>query len=269
MIVTNRDSKLLEKLGSFGIFSTQQIQRVFFKEIDLSTVRRRLRKLEKADLIRRVEGLDKGGVGWCLTLKAARVVGIESPFFHFNRSTLHHEILLSELRLSLEAVGVGDQWTPEHVLRAEAWRTRSGKKPEKELIPDGICSVVYKEEKQKVAIELELTLKHRARYEKVFNAYLKRKDLWGVWYFVPSERMGRILDEVWRKVNRNNRNDLFMWSLLNQALRDPWNLEVHFSGNRHPMRKLITMKQPSALPGAPTQGMGTAINANTKPLLAA
>lgn len=75
MNYTARDLKLMEKLGQYGVLSTEQVAKTFFQNIAMTTVRRRLRLLEHAKRIYRVHGLDNGGVAWSLTKNVAQEMG--------------------------------------------------------------------------------------------------------------------------------------------------------------------------------------------------
>lgn len=254
---TKRDAMLLEKLGRFGVLSTAQIGRIAFEGVALTTVRRRLRLLEKSNLIFRVPGLEDGGLGWCLTTRTAIRIGVQYPMRHFNRNTLRHEILLNDVRLGLEGVGLADDWTSEHVLRARAYRHDRREKKDRELIPDGLFSAVVGQNSQAIAVELELSGKNRKRYEQVLGAYKSRQSLWAVWYIVGNETLGKTLQDVWRRINRGKRNDLLFWSPLDELLANPYEVRVHSEHFKYPLRQLVYMRplQPkmTAPRGAPPE----------------
>jgi DNA-binding MarR family transcriptional regulator len=60
MKFTERDRNLLGTLSDFGLLSTKQIQHLIFQGIRKTTMLRRLRLLEKRNLIRRIKGLNDG-----------------------------------------------------------------------------------------------------------------------------------------------------------------------------------------------------------------
>lgn len=255
MKCTIRDTMLLETLGRFGVLSTAQLGELVFKGVALTTVRRRLRLLEKSKLIFRVPGLEDGGVGWCLTTKAALEIGVQYPLRHFNRNTLRHDILLSEVRIRLENVGLADDWTSEHVLRTNAWRDNRRITKDKELIPDGLFSTIVGQKTEAIAVEFELSGKNQKRYEAILGAYLLRKSLWAVWYIVENKTLGKTLQNVWRKINHGIRNDLLIWSHLDELLANPWEVQIHSEHFSYRLRDLISMRQPNS----PIPAPGTAL----------
>ena len=245
MNYTSRDEAMMKTLGSYGILSTEQLARMYFPNTALTTVRRRLRILEDADQIYRVHGLDNGGVAWALTKNAAARVGCMYPIRHFNRNSLIHDVALSEVRNVLEREGLCQNWVPEHVLKTQANINRSRSSDEKPFVPDAIFSMKQKTETRVVALELELNGKNRKRYETILTRYKRKKTLWGVWYLVPNEGLGRALEKVWSEINYKSRNDLLMWSLLPNFLQDPLNAYVRSEYFSIPLKELV-----SALPGA-------------------
>jgi len=247
MICTKRDREILAKLSRYGILSTSQIKRIFFPDVDLTTVRRRLRILEAARFIFRIPGLDDGGLGWALTQKSAAELGSSFPIRHFNRNSIEHDVLLSEVRLSLEGIGLGAGWIPEHVLKR---KTPKASYLEERFVPDALLTVTNHNKNRVVALELELNAKNKKRYEKILQKYLRMKNLWALWYLVPSESVGKMLESVWSKLNSSKRNDLFIWSLIDEVLTNPTEALVRSEHLRLPLKNLIVIP---ALRAAPTQ----------------
>lgn len=238
MTCTKRDREILAKLSRYGILSTNQIRRVFFSEVDLTTVRRRLRILEAAGFIFRVPGLDDGGLGWALTQKSATELGSSFPIRHFNRNSVGHDILLSEVRLKLESVGLGASWIPEHVLKRKTPKTSY---LEERFVPDALFTVINQNKQRVVALELELNAKSKKRYEKILQKYLRMKNLWALWYLVPSESVGKMLEAVWSKLNSSKRNDLFIWSIIDEVLANPSEAIIRSEHLRLPLKNLIVI----------------------------
>lgn len=240
--ITERDHALFRKLGDFGVLSTGQLRELFFKDIRKTTMLRRLRILEKRDLIRRVHGLSDGSHGWCLTLKCANRFGIEGVFRHINRNALEHDVTLSQVRMSLQSVGLGDTWVPEHVLRHRAWleRKQTGKVPEN--IPDGILTFEKKGEYLAIAVELEMTEKNSDRYVKTLQAHRFKRTISMIWYLVPTKALGLKLERIWRKYNTTN--ERLRWTLISQVLKAPYDIEINANGKSNLLRDYITMSSP-------------------------
>src|SRR5260370_34485285 len=117
MFLQKRDLKFLSVLSKYGILSTEQVTRLCFDKIAHTTVMRRLRKLEKENLILRQTGLPTGMFAWVLTSDGAKKIDAGEPCRYSNRNTVHHEVTLSDLRMLLESVGLGDNWTSETEMR--------------------------------------------------------------------------------------------------------------------------------------------------------
>jgi hypothetical protein len=250
---TARDSSLMETLGRYGVLSTEQVAEKFFPNVALTTVRRRLRHLEREERIYRVRGLDNGGVAWALTKHAAQRLGCVYPARHFCRNSIPHDVALSRVRLALERVGLGERWVPEHQLKAQASLNGAQRSEERPFVPDALFTVRQKAEVRVIALELELHGKSRKRYEAILNRYRRKKTLWGVWYLVPTESLGQTLEKVWRDLNGGRRNDLLMWSILDSLLQDPLNVAVRSEHFNYPLKQLVNPEPRSeqpALPGA-------------------
>ncbi len=248
MNYTSRDENILQTLGCYGVLSTEQVARMFFLNTAPTTVRRRLRILEDADQIYRVHGLDNGGVAWVLTKNAAARVGCMYPIRHFNRNSLTHDVALSEVRNVLERSGLCSNWVPEHVLKTQANVNRSHSTEEKPFVPDAIFSMKQKNETRVVALELELHGKNQKRYENILSRYQRKKTLWAVWYLVPNEGLGKALERVWSKINGKRRNDLLMWSILPQFLRDPLNACARSEYFSYSLREFVNTKTQAVVP---------------------
>ncbi len=260
MICTKRDTEMLQTLGRYGVLSTDQLAKKFFVNVAMTTVRRRLRAIEKAELIYRVHGLDNGGVAWALTKNAAQKLGCAYPARHFSRNSITHDVALSEVRNVFEGVGLCQSWVPEHVLKTQAYANQHRSNDEMPFVPDAIVSVRQKTESRVIALELELTGKNQKRYENILDRYRRKKTLWAVWYLVPNENFGKMLEKVWRKVNDGRRSDLLIWSLLPSLLHDPLNTHVrseHFSYSLKSLFLTTVQSKVTALPGALSESTNT------------
>ncbi len=244
--VTPRDQKLLHQLGDFGVLSTGQIRELFFPEIAKTTMLRRLRILEQWDLIRRLRGLSDGSHGWCLSQRCATALGFVGIGRRLNRHTLEHDVTLSQVRLALGSVGLGTQWTPEHVLRNEAWRARKPHTPEPENIPDGVLAIEVEGKFLAVAVELELSAKNKDRYRKALKAYWWKHNLALIWYLVPHEALGRKLEHIWHEVTSGGPDIRLRWSIIEQVLKRPYDIVLRRKGGTRLLREITPMKPPDA-----------------------
>ena len=75
MLLTKRDLEIFAIISRCAILTTSQLSKTVFKGIAKTTVLRRLRKLEKAKFIERIEGLANYEKAWALTAKGAEAIG--------------------------------------------------------------------------------------------------------------------------------------------------------------------------------------------------
>ena len=202
---TKRDLILLEQLESFGVLSTQQVRELVFKGTDTRTVLRRLRLLKQRGWLLASEGLSNGGLAWILSKKGALLFNLEGETKPINRNTLQHDVIVSDVRIQLERLGIVESWTPEHILKKKA--AKSFHEREKSfsyvedppIVPDSLFITKQGWEIKAVALEVELSLKSKARYKKIFSQYKNKKELWCVWYVVLNKSAGESLFELWNR----------------------------------------------------------------------
>ena len=219
MILQPRDKKLLELLSRFGVLSTEQIAKLCFEKIAHTTVMRRIRKLEETNLILRLGGLPNAMNAWCLTVEGATAIAKSEPYRYSNRNTLHHEVTLSGLRIALERVGLGSDWTSEMDMRRMTWRPSIRER--NPFVPDGLFVAARGSHSRVVAVELELTAKNLARYGKLFWEYSKKDAMSLVWYVVATPEIGTTVLRQWNRTTRYDWSPTLIVSLLDEVLRDP------------------------------------------------
>lgn len=231
MIVTMRDKKLFEKIYTHAVMTTRQVAENCFIDVSLSTVLRRLRKLEHAGFIKRVPGLSTYEMCWVLTEKAATLISDKPPKWRQSRFLLEHDTKLTALRMSLEKSGLARSWIAEHEIRSKvaAQYGRDGSK--NKLVPDGIIGVKIDDVNESIALELELTAKSKSRYEHNFYQYQHKRSLFGVWYLTPTLQLAKHIECVWQKEVRKDCAPLFYWSLADEVILNPLSAMI-FSGSR-------------------------------------
>ena len=198
---TERDLLLLEQLESYGVLSTQQIRELIFKGINTRTVLRRLRLLKQRGFIFSSEGLPNGGLAWILSKKSASLFKHDIETKIINKNTLQHDVAISSIRIQLERLKIAESWTSEHILKKEVaksiYEERQNYMDESPIVPDSLFITKHEEEMKAVALELELTLKSKVRYKKIFSQYRKKEKIWFVWYVVLNRSAGETLSELW------------------------------------------------------------------------
>lgn len=202
MILQSRDQRLLELLSRYGVLSTKQIADLIFLDIAHSTVMRRLRKLSAKNLIHRCDGLPNAMSAWSITRNAARLISRPEPMRFTNRNTITHEVELSQLRLSLECMGLGEHWTSEMELRRMRGVQNGGSRQDQGVIPDGIFLARKNSSSIVVAVELELSPKGHSRYRKLFEEYRDMSSIRYVWYVLGSVSIAKPIVSQWEKILR-------------------------------------------------------------------
>ncbi len=227
MILTQRDKKLLTQLSRYALMTTKQIQKEVFRGIAITTVLRRLRILENAGYVQRIEGLANAEKAWTVTMKGCEGTTGRIPKRNFNRSTLPHDVRLTDLRLALEGHGLAHSWIAEHEIRSQMARSHGISRMQGRNVPDGLMGIEYEGVKHSIAIELELSFKNQGRYKSIFANYRYKSNLWGVWYLVQTKSLGRHIDQLWRKCYRKTQSPYFMWSLADDVIAKPLNATVY------------------------------------------
>ena len=222
--LTQRDSSLLRKLNSFGLLSTQQIQKHIFNNIDKPTVLRRLRILQKRGWLRSSYGLPKGGLVWSLTKKGVHSCSYEGWIKTINRNTLQHDVLVSEVLFQLQRRNILLDWIPEHILKRQRigsttylWRWHH--ENSQSLAPDGVLIAQHEGKRKKIAMEVEISKKSLRRYAKKIDFYQCRKEILFVWYVVLHKSFGENLLWLWRKKKTPYFSCGFTYSTLEEVMR--------------------------------------------------
>ncbi len=133
LIITPRDRKLMEGLARYGLLTTNQIHWLFFREVKIHTVLRRLRKLKGH--IELKLGLNHGHRVWTLTAKGANLIGADLMIKSLNRNTLEHDTLINDIRIRLKEFSNPTSCVPGFVLKHKADQTW---KNSENIVPDGI-----------------------------------------------------------------------------------------------------------------------------------
>lgn len=200
MIKTKRDLLLLNFLADYGMLSTKQIAHLFFTDVNIRTVLRRLRILEENKLIRRSGKLEANNEFlWLVTEKTGHDLGKKYLKLFCSKANIGHDYQLTSLRLILEKLGLVNHWISEHEIKGHIFSKYKMRDAKDKHIPDAIFDSEVAGYKVANAVELELTLKSKDRYKKIINQYLYKDDLHSVWYFVNSRSLLNILKDQFSK----------------------------------------------------------------------
>ena len=230
---TDRDLLLLELLESYGVLSTQQIRELVFKGTNTRTVLRRLRVLKQKGFIYSSEGLPNGGLAWILSKKSALLFKHDIETKIINKNSLQHDVAVSAIRIQLERLKIATSWTAEHIFRKELISSCGGQEDfrkyhaEFSLIPDSLFTIKDEEEEEikTVALELEFSLKSKARYKKIFSKYKDKKNISFVWYVVLNKSVGEVLSKLWDEYAFFGCGDCkFAYSTLKEIFKEGFKL---------------------------------------------
>jgi DNA-binding Lrp family transcriptional regulator len=254
MRLQNRDIELMKMICDFGLISTKQVGDLFFKDVAITTVLKRLRILEEEKYIKRVTGLESHELLWSIDNKGARL--IEKEYFKtiWNKQMIDHDHKISSLRQILLRFKMYESWIPEHEIRSLVYKKNSFKGSLNKLIPDGLMTYKKNGVLETVAIEMELNLKNKERYERVFREYGKKENLSGIWYLVKGESIFKSLKENYKRCSHLLNEKGFMISLIDEVLINPLEAKI-FQPNRIELLPNFFGVRDLQLAQVPAQGM--------------
>lgn len=227
MQLTKRDRVLFRLLCRHNLLSTKQIHERVFAQLELTTVMRRLRKLQESGFIVRLGMLPCRTWVWgCSQLSNDLFTGFASSS-RTNLHTLNHDTQLSEVRFLFEETTRVDSWydirhiTRDAMPQAFEMDYRRGSfnfaKGDAALIPDGLFIGWKNNQPMTCALELELSIKASARYRRIFAGYSYRKTPEVLIYVVENDQIRHAVEanadcdlrRELRRVYTVRRQDLF------------------------------------------------------------
>lgn len=180
MRFTPRDVRLFEHISKYNILTTKQIQEQIFPELELTTVLRRLRKLERAKYLKRLCRTQSGMTVWGNTnLAVAAFTGMPSAS-RVNLHTVHHDVMLTDVRRLLENLCTIKDWYDVRAIKYGSLDDPFYRdfvqdphlyRRQEELHPDGLFLALKNGRPKAYALELELNHKSRERYERILRSY--------------------------------------------------------------------------------------------------
>lgn len=253
MKIQLRDKKLMALVYRYGVLTTAQLRKLCFPGVAHTTVLRRLRLLEEARLIHRMNGLEDGLLCWILTDSGAKQVGLDCFAEYRNRNILKHTVTLADLRLHFEKEGLAHDWVSEIELKRQAFDARRRSSDDR-VIPDGIFTANVLGKPGVVAVELELNPKTRSRYSEIFRHYSYRKNITVTWYIVPSQALGESLLRLWQPVFKFPQSPKLMFSVLDDLLNDVGSAKIRSAENSFIISEIFQLKVPSECAHGDAQG---------------
>jgi len=194
--LTGRDWNLLQVMAEQRFLSWSQILKYFFpmegykndrSQFQVSYMR--LRKLAEFGLVQKkniptleepIFFVDRKGIQ---LLKDNQYLPYDFIARRPNFFTIHHDRLLTQLRYTMQNHFPGACWTPETILQS---------RHVSEKVPDAVIEVSGSQ----YAVELELSLKNKQRYQDIYIEYETSSLYRNALYLVPSDRFHKRLIEI-------------------------------------------------------------------------
>ncbi len=192
MRVTERDIKLLKWINKFGFVTINQVTK--FLGIKKSAGYEMINRLvvNKYLLHEMIFHRQKGA--YKLTPRGAALADENLPALRrINIMNYNHDIKLTDLILDLQH-NLNYKVTTEREIRHNFARNSWGTQNH---TPDAILDL----NSQNIALELELTRKSKARFDKIFQHYLQTPKYKEVWYFSDSKEVLKFLAPYSEKAN--------------------------------------------------------------------
>ncbi len=183
-----RDGEILRWVNGFGFATAEQIQR--FMQVGQTAAYVRIRKLVDAGYIVR----DRILHGQARIHKVSKKGTIASgdqllPLRDIRLGTFKHDLKLVDLALMLETE-TGGRFHPDRRIRHDEGLSGVGQLGH---IADGL---LYIGEDKPIAIELELSIKSRARIKSIINGYGGDLSVKEVWYFTDQASVARAISKA-------------------------------------------------------------------------
>lgn len=231
MRLQKRDYELLKMICDFGLLSTKQIGSVFFEDVAITTVLKRLRILEEEKLIKRVVGLESFELLWVINNKGAKLIEQGNYKTSWSKQMLEHDHKISSLRLSFLKSKLYESWVPEHEIKSLLYKKYSFKGSINKLIPDGLMTIKRKGNIETWAMEMELSLKGKDRYERIFKEYGIKENLSGIWYFAKGESVFKLLKDSYKRYSYLLNGKGFVISYIDDVLSNLLDAKIFYPSN--------------------------------------
>lgn len=204
--LTERDRQLLELLALHGCVSVSRIKSELWNEKDnLRAHYRRLGMLCRAGLIEKVGQDGNRSLGYRLTKKGKGTLFISTG----NRELMvsrksygtqfEHDQLLIDIRRILTGSSIVREYKTELEVKHEIVGRNAKHLDWRQIptIPDATFQVTLPGRSTRVALELELNGKSKARYRRIFKNHLLNSRWSVVFYIVKSDKlMGHLRDQL-------------------------------------------------------------------------
>ncbi len=188
MIFQERDAEILRWINGFGFASAEQIKT--FMKVGNTAAYVRLKKLVDGGYLTRERILHGQARIHKLTKKGVLASGdAVLPLQYVNLGTFRHDYKLIDLALMLEEE-TGGSFQPDRRIRHDEGLSGVGQLGH---IADGLLSIG---QDKPIAIELELSVKSRARIKSIINDYGGNLSVKEVWYYTDNKEVVRAISQA-------------------------------------------------------------------------
>lgn len=180
VFVRERDLEIVRFLLEMKFSTTQQLFERFFKETrtgisnNMHWCQRRLSQIESLNYIKSIKSFYGGKRlylptpnGYYGFINMMRGKFVPKPFGGMDLNTFQHDLSLVDLRLEFEKKFKVTNWISDRVLRSDPIYKEVF---DLDHIPDAIFTT---KENKKVALELEISVKGKKKYQEKINSYVR------------------------------------------------------------------------------------------------
>ena len=214
LLLQERDLLILKHLLIHRFASADQLRKLFWAEkFAYPSHYRRLGALVREGFLQKLIGDQGVNLGYTLTprgISYLRKSGL--PVDHTQtkrvlyRSTYEHDKVLGDMRVILERSPIISNYFSELQVRVMLAKRHGIQKSrdEKYKVPDALFTLKTRKKSLIVALELEMTLKSKVRYQKIFQQLSLSSDYQLIFIIAKTEQMKRTLMELLAEVRRTN-----------------------------------------------------------------
>ncbi len=188
MIFQERDARILQWVNGYGFASADQIKK--FMGIGNTAAYVRLKKLVEGGYLAR-ERILHGQARIHKVTKKGVLASSDGvlPLGYVNLGTFRHDFMLVDLGLMLERE-TGGTFTPDRRIRHNEGLSGVGQLGH---IPDGY---LHMGQDKPIAVELELSVKSKARIQNIVHEYGGNLGVKEVWYFTDNKEVERAIQKT-------------------------------------------------------------------------
>ncbi len=209
-----RDLEILYHISTQSFATVSELYDLFWKSKKNSKSHyKRLYRLKEHRFIDTLKAPLNSESGYTITLKGQnllRAYGYKvSPCVikkDCYTGSYEHDLLLNSLKNILLKSPLVENFIPEYQIAYRILKDFNVKRKYqlKDKIPDGLFTLLVQKKPQKVALELELTLKSKRRYETIFSKHLLTKSWNIIFYIVKDGKMREKLLSYIKEFKRKN-----------------------------------------------------------------